>query len=240
VAVSTSGPNLYDAYYYAHDCGTPYERNDAWLGFFGHIADWIVDTIQPTSVLDAGCAYGFLVEALRARGVEADGIDISEYAIAHVDPSMRDFCQVGSVLTPLDRRYDLIVCIEVLEHLDPMDAARAIANFAAHSDDVLFSSTPFDYRELTHFNVQPPDRWAALFADEGLFHDVEYDGTVLTPWAMRFRRLHQPVSTLIATYERALWRLTQVCGGRRDAALALRADLVRLELSEQAARVRRD
>ncbi len=35
----------------------------------------------PKKVLDVGCAKGFLVEAVRPRGVEAFGNDISEYAM---------------------------------------------------------------------------------------------------------------------------------------------------------------
>ena len=79
----------YDAYYYAHGCGTPYRRDAEWLRFFGSVADRIVADIGPASALDVGCAMGFLVEALRRRGVDAFGIDVSEYAIAHVDPTQR-------------------------------------------------------------------------------------------------------------------------------------------------------
>lgn len=74
----TDASQLYDAYYYAHGCGTlPYERNAGWLQFFGSVADHIVRDIQPRTVLDAGCAIGLLVEVLRDRGVDAHGIDIS-------------------------------------------------------------------------------------------------------------------------------------------------------------------
>jgi 2-polyprenyl-3-methyl-5-hydroxy-6-metoxy-1,4-benzoquinol methylase len=71
----------FDAYYYAHDCGLPYERNEHWLSFFGWIAERIVKEINPKTVMDAGCAMGFLLEGLRAREVEAWGVDVSEYAI---------------------------------------------------------------------------------------------------------------------------------------------------------------
>src|SRR5215218_4972349 len=102
----------YGRYYYRHDCGIPYERNDHWLQFFGRVADAIVRDLRPTSVLDAGCAMGFLVEALRERGVEAWGIDVSEYAISQVHESVSEYCTVGSLAEPLPRRYDLIVSIE--------------------------------------------------------------------------------------------------------------------------------
>ena len=68
---------LYDAYYFAHGCGKPYQRDEDWLNLFKVFAERIDLEINPGSVLDAGCAMGFLVEALRHRGVEAWGVDVS-------------------------------------------------------------------------------------------------------------------------------------------------------------------
>jgi len=85
----------FDATYFATGCGLPYERNAHWLGFFGGIADRIVREINPRTALDAGCAMGFLVEALRERGVEAYGVDISEYAISQVHPSVKPYLPAG-------------------------------------------------------------------------------------------------------------------------------------------------
>jgi hypothetical protein len=65
------------------------ERNAAWLGLFSGIAEHIFQDIHPTTVLDAGCAMGFLVESLRKKGIQSFGIDISEYAIQNVHPDVR-------------------------------------------------------------------------------------------------------------------------------------------------------
>lgn len=230
----------YDAFYYAHDCGTPYERNEAWLGFFDQVAERIARSIGPGSVLDAGCAFGFLVERLRARGVEAWGIDISEHAIAQVDAAVAPYCRVGSVLAPFERHYDLIVCMEVVEHLSPAEGATLIANFAAHTDDVLFSSTPHDFRELTHANVRPPDHWVGLFAEQGLYRDADFDASFITDWARRFRRPVDALSRVLAGYERQLWRLEQEAVGRRDLAFQQRDDIIRLESEAIDARRRRE
>src|SRR3990172_4083903 len=115
-----SPQNLYDERYYKgyHSaCGLPYDRIEPWLNFFANIADKIVEQVSPRTVLDVGCAKGFLVEALRDRGVEAFGLDISEYAISQVRDDLKPYCWVASAGHPLPLRYDLIVCIEVLEHL---------------------------------------------------------------------------------------------------------------------------
>ncbi|HLC35873.1 MAG TPA: hypothetical protein VJJ70_12870, partial [Anaerolineales bacterium] len=65
---------VFDAYYFAHGCGRPYQRDQAWLSFFDGIAERIARDIAPRTVLDAGCAMGFLVEGLRKRGMEATGL----------------------------------------------------------------------------------------------------------------------------------------------------------------------
>src|SRR5262249_23637856 len=139
--MANPSPDLYNENYYRHYCGAlPYERSEGWLKFFGGVADRIVQDIAPRSVLDAGCALGFLVESLRDRGVEAFGVDISQYAIGNVRPDIREFCWSGSITDALPRRYDLIVTIEVLEHLSREAAEEAVANLCRYTDDILFSS----------------------------------------------------------------------------------------------------
>ena len=204
----TNSTHPYDETYYRVGCGVPYERNAHWLTFFARIADAIVREINPASVLDAGCAMGFLVEALRQRGVEAYGMDISEYAIAQVAEEIKPYCWVGDLTQPQPpRRYDLVICIETLEHLRAEDLPTALQNLCDAADDILFSSTPDDYSEATHFSVQPPEAWASLFAAQGFWHDVEFDASFLTPWAMRFRKTSDPAARAIIPLERALWRL---------------------------------
>jgi SAM-dependent methyltransferase len=239
-SVSTSaGPTDYDPYYYQNCCGRPYARNEAWLHFFGGIADHIVRDIGPKTVLDAGCAFGFLVEILHDRGVDAYGIDISEYAIQQIREDMGPYCRVGSVLEPLPRTYDLIVCIEVLEHLSPQECDQAIGHFCQATDDILFSSTPDDYYEATHVNVRPPEYWAGLFARHGFYRDVEFDASFITAWAMRFRRATetalQPAYRLVETYERRLWQLSRECAGAHRFAADTRNQLAEAQVRLNAA-----
>ena len=186
--VSTADGAIFDKSYYEHDCGLPYEHNEQWTGFFGAIADRLVNDLHPRSSLDAGCAMGFLVEQLYIRGVDAYGVDISEYAISKVPEPVADRCRVASLVEPIDGTYDLVSCIEVLEHMVPDEARKAVANLCAVADRVLFSSSPLDYSEATHVNVRPPEAWAADFAAHGFFRNLDYDATYLTPWAALYER----------------------------------------------------
>jgi hypothetical protein len=200
---------IFDELYYRCGCGLPYRREPRWLDFFSGVAEQIVRRLAPQTALDAGCAMGFLVEALRDRGVEAEGIDVSEYAISQVREDVKPFCRVGSLLEPFPRRYDLIVCIEVLEHLPAAEAEPAITNLCCLCDDILFSSSPSDYAEQTHFNVQPAEYWAELFARQGFVRDVDFDASFITAWAVRFRRSTEPLPRVVRDYERRfaqLWK----------------------------------
>lgn len=224
----------YNAMYYAQSCGEPYERNETWMGVFNLIADHIVADLQPHSVLDAGCAMGFLVEALRQRGVEAWGIDISEYAIQNVLPDYQPYCQVGLITEPFPHpRYDLIVCIEVIEHLTAEEAVLAVENLCKHSDDILLSSTPLDFHEPTHVNVQPPEYWAALFNRFGFIHDIDFDASFIAPWAMRFIKAQPLPEDRISAYERKIWHLSQEIALRRDLSVEHQKELSQKEMELQ-------
>ncbi len=213
---SVGDDSYYGSHYYETGLGAPYERSEVWLYQFRRVAQRIVEEFQPQSVMDAGCAIGLLVECLVERDVDAHGIDISSFAIGRAHESIRDRCRVGSILEPFGRRFDLIVTIEVLEHLKPEDAERAVANLCAHADDILFSSTPDDFKEPSHFNVRPPDYWAELFARHGFYRDLDHDATYLTRWAARFRKVKIGVARLVSDYERVLWRVRQENHGVRE------------------------
>ena len=219
----------YGAFYYRHDCGIPYERNEHWLKFFADAADGIIRDLHPASVLDAGCAMGFLVEALHRRGVDAWGIDISDYAISEVDKSVADRCRVASLIEPLPQRFDLICCIEVLEHLPPEDAAPAIANLCRSTDRILLSTSPDDFGEATHLNVQPPESWSAALAGEGFFRNLDLDFSYLTPWAALYTRQDEPQTETVRRYDRAWSRLRREVAEVRSSLLQSQDHLAELE-----------
>ena len=196
--------SLYDDEYYRTGCGIPYERNEHWIQFFGSIADEIIRSLRPQNVLDAGCAWAFLVESLWDRGVESWGIDISPYAISKIRPDMENYCKVSSLTDPIEDRYDLITCIEVLEHMPEKQARDAIKNLTSASNTILFSSTPKDFDEPTHCNVKPTIYWLKLFAEYNFSPDLTYDASFLTKHAILFKKTSSPPSeeTLILFSEK--------------------------------------
>lgn len=198
----TQSGDLFGEWYYNHNCGLPYIRTKEWLDFFGSVAESIRVKLNPNTVLDAGCAKGFLVETLRDRNIDARGIDISSYAISEVYEPVKPFCSVGSITEPFSQNFDLIVSIEVLEHMPVADATRAVKNLCNHTDTILFSSSPSDYSEATHFNVRQPEYWVKEFAYNGFVHDLDFDASFITSWAMLFRRQKKVLADIVFDYER--------------------------------------
>lgn len=185
--------SVYNERYYEIGFGpVPYDREaegGIWLEFFGNIASNIVARYSPKRVLDLGCAKGFLVESLRDRGVNAFGVDISDVAISEVREDIRPYCKVASIEdeSVYEGQYDLITCIEVLEHVTEDMAENAIKFMCRHSKQILFSSSPTDFDEPTHINVKPPDYWDNLFSKYGFKKTEESWQKIVAKHAVIYR-----------------------------------------------------
>jgi 2-polyprenyl-6-hydroxyphenyl methylase/3-demethylubiquinone-9 3-methyltransferase len=89
------------------------------LAWFDRQIDW-----RGKSVLDLGCAGGFMAEAMALRGALVTGIDPAAEAIdaarAHARATGLQICYdvgVGEALPYDDDRFDAVVCVDVLEHV---------------------------------------------------------------------------------------------------------------------------
>ena len=106
---------------------------------FHHRITEVIEPLQVKTVLDVGCGEGFLSRVLLDRfpGIEVSGIDASDAAVAMASTR----CPEGSFrvakLDDLERwseRYDLVVCSEVLEHVEePARGIAALSGLAPHA-----------------------------------------------------------------------------------------------------------
>jgi hypothetical protein len=210
----------YGSWYYENYLGPTYDPGEEhWLQFFGSIATQVVRLLGPRTACDAGCAMGILVGALREQGVDAEGIDVSEYAIEHADPRAAGHVRVGDLAAPLGRRFDVVTCIEVLEHIEAGQVEAVVANLCAATDAILLSSTPDEFNEGTHINVRPPSHWLSLFADHGFVRRFDVDASFVSPWAVLLERRSLDRRALVAAYETVLWDLRRENRGTRAAVI---------------------
>jgi SAM-dependent methyltransferase len=121
---------LYDENYFtkrgggAPYVGYPLELN-GFEGNFASLAGELIANFAPDRVLDVGCATGHLVKATRDLGVEAEGIDYSEWA---VNNAVTPVVQGSALDLPWEREdFDLVISQDFMEHMHPDDLPKVIA-----------------------------------------------------------------------------------------------------------------
>jgi 2-polyprenyl-6-hydroxyphenyl methylase / 3-demethylubiquinone-9 3-methyltransferase len=102
--------------------------------------------LEGKSALDVGCGAGLLAEPLARLGAKVTGIDASpeviEVARRHGEAMRLEIDYRAGDVQDLEGRYDLITCMEVIEHVaDPAAFARALGQRLA-ANGLLILSTP--------------------------------------------------------------------------------------------------
>lgn len=207
--------------YYASEYDDGCNKEEELIEHFRGIATKIISSLHPQIVLDVGCEYGYLVESLRELGVEAWGIDISSYAIRQATESIKPFVYAQSATEPLPemfpQKFDLIVSIDMLEHVNEDIAMTILDNLSPYTDNFLISTSCSNFDDLTHFNVQPPAYWVEKFARRGFFEDVLYDGGFLAPQTIMVKRCPEMEQSRIAyEYKRAWWHTVKEMQNLRE------------------------
>lgn len=129
------------------------------------IVPLLIEAVEPSSVVDVGCGQGVWLSAFRSRGVtdvfgvDGDWVDTRSLEIP---PACFASADLAKPLN-LDRRFDLVLSLEVAEHLPAASAVTFVRSLVALGPVILFSAAiPFQ-GGVSHVNEQWPDYWAGLF-----------------------------------------------------------------------------
>lgn len=144
-------------------------------------------------ILDIGCAKGFLVKDLISAcpGLEAFGVDVSHYALAHCEADVVGRLHLGSAesLPFPDRSFDAVLSINTIHNLDRGGCVRAFKEinrvcknlekcfvqvdaYRTEQEKELFESWC-----LTAVTYLTPAEWVALFEEAG--YQGDYAWTIL-------------------------------------------------------------
>ncbi len=125
----------------------------------------VLDITPVKSVCDVGCGVGTWLRAFSDYGVDViSGFDGAYVNTDQLQIPMKSF-QAKDLNLPfsVDNRFDLVISLEVAEHLARDRADSFIANLVALSDVVLFSAAVPGQGGTDHINEQWQSYWAALF-----------------------------------------------------------------------------
>jgi hypothetical protein len=98
-------------------------------------AAMLVAAFGPRRALEAGCATGLLIKAMRGSGVDAWGFDFSKWCVENAPPAVKDRVVWGDILDlgkyAAAPPHDLVLTLDILEHLPPDSVPAALANLTA-------------------------------------------------------------------------------------------------------------
>jgi SAM-dependent methyltransferase len=129
----------------------------------------IMSLYSAKSILDVGCGIGTWLRAAIRHGISdvigIDGVNISDADLLFP----RCNFQLVDLTTDwvLGRRFDLVLCLEVAEHLDCRHARSLIKRLTDYGNVVVFSAAIPGQRGQNHVNCQWPAYWQNLFNDCG-------------------------------------------------------------------------
>lgn len=130
------------------------------------ILQMLREYLTPASLLDVGCGLGIWLKAASEMGINdvlgLEGPWIKDANLA-VAPELIKECDLEKPFS-LGRRFDVIVCSEVAEHLSETSSADFINSLVSHSDYILFSAAVPYQGGHHHVNEQFLHYWVAHFA----------------------------------------------------------------------------
>ena len=142
-------------------------------------------------VLDVGCGKGFLVKDLMkvCPGLEAFGLDISEYALLNCEPEVAGRLHLGSAtnLPFPDNSFQAVISINTVHNLERADCVRALREFERLAPGKGYIQVDayrneaerqiFEDWMLTARTYGKPEDWIAILREAGYTGD--YFWTIL-------------------------------------------------------------
>lgn len=161
------------------------------------------------TVLDFGCAKGYLVHALRLLGYNTRGVDISKYAIAN---AMKEVEPYVKQIEPLSDDFDfasIIICKDVLEHI-PYDSIDTQLEVLRSRCKTLFAIIPLGENgryiipayelDKSHFIRENVLWWENRFLKAGF--DIVESTTNLGKFKSQWQQVNPNGNLMITAYNR--------------------------------------
>ncbi len=133
------------------------------------IVPFLIEAARPKSVIDLGCGTAdFLSVFIKNNIPDVLGVD-GEWVEASLLKIPKESFMPAELEKPfrLDRKFDLVLSLEVAEHIPEKFAGDFIDTLTGLGDMVCFSAAVPSQGGRSHLNERWPDYWAGLFSQRG-------------------------------------------------------------------------
>lgn len=142
---------------------------------YSYMQDTFISCFDRTfrSVLELGTGSGSLTKQFANHNVDYMAVEGTEAGVEKLKKIGLDEEKIRrynvKFMPNLQRRFDLVVCTEIAEHVEPTFSSKIVDDCIQHSDVVWFSSTDGSGSRphYHHPNEQPIEAWDNLFAHMG-------------------------------------------------------------------------
>ncbi len=139
------------------------------------VIPFILSLLEVKSVLDVGCGIGTWLKVFEEHGVRdligVDGNHVDQ-KLLKISPDKFRSHDLREHLN-LGRKFDLALCLEVVEHLPESSASLVVNTLVDYSDFVLFSAAIPGQGGQHHINEQWLSFWVQQFEKFGYdMHDI--------------------------------------------------------------------
>ncbi|HET6253717.1 MAG TPA: class I SAM-dependent methyltransferase [Puia sp.] len=148
---------------YVHEAGT---HN---LDSPNIIVPYLIGQLNPRSVVDVGCGIGTFLKVFQQQGVnDILGIDGKWVERKKLMIGQDNFLE-ADLEKPirLDRAFDLVLCLEVAEHLSPAAADTIVDSLTGLGKMIVFSAATKLQGGQNHINEQEFSYWKKKFEEKG-------------------------------------------------------------------------
>lgn len=135
---------------------------------------FIIELVHPKSMLDIGCGIGTWLAVAQNLGIkDIVGID-GEYVDRRLlKIPLEKFIPIDlNTRVNLKRKFDIVLCLEVAEHLPIVSTENLIDTLTCHSDFIIFSAALPGQGGQNHINEQWPRFYEHLFLERDF---IAYD-----------------------------------------------------------------
>jgi len=143
------------------------EQKDASYKSAESVVPILVDMFNPKSVIDIGCGVGGWLHVFQKNCVtDICGYDVNELRADKyfIDKDrIKTNADLSNLNFRIDEKADLLICLEVAEHLPAEVADQFVLNLANASPVVIFSAALPGQTGVNHINEQPPWYWREKF-----------------------------------------------------------------------------